>query len=203
MKRLVLAALLAVPAASFAQSSTWDIDSAHSHVSFTVKHMAVSNVRGEFQKVSGKIVLDEKDVSRSSVEANIDPASINTREPKRDAHLRSPDFFDVEKNKTLTFKSTKVEKAGDGKLKVTGDLTMNGVTKPVVLEVTGPTAPVKSPYGKTVRGIAATTTLDRKDFGLTWNRAIEAGPVVGDEVKVEIEAELVKQDGPAPSGAAK
>jgi len=197
MKRLVLAVALAAPAAALAQTSTWDFDPSHSHASFTVRHMVISNVRGEFRKMSGKVVLDEKDVTKSTVEATIDATTVDTREEKRDAHLRSPDFFNVAQHPTLTFKSTKVEKAGEGKLKVTGNLTMNGVTKAAVLDVTGPTAPVLTPWGKTLRGVSATTTLNRKEFGLMWNKAVEAGPIVGDEVKVELEVELIKQEAPA------
>ncbi|MGC4000535.1 MAG: YceI family protein [Anaeromyxobacter sp.] len=198
MKRLALVvlSLALLPAAALAQASTWDLDSAHTHSAFTVRHLVITNVRGEFGKTTGKVVLDEKDVTKSTVEASIDATTIDTREPKRDAHLKSPDFFDVEKYPAITFKSTKVEKAGSG-LKVTGDLTMHGVTKQVVLDVAGPTAEIKDPWGKTRRGIAATTTVNRKDFGLNWNKAVEAGPVVGDEVKIEIEAELVKADAAA------
>lgn len=190
----VLVALVAVtaPLLGFAQATSWDLDPAHSHASFTIRHMVITNVRGEFQKVSGTVKLDEKDVSKSSVEATIDATSIDTRVPDRDKHLRSADFFDVEKFPTITFKSTKVQKAGKG-LKVTGDLTMHGVTKPVVLDVEGPTAAIKDPWGKTRRGLAASTTINRRDFGLTWGKMVEAGPVVGDQVKIEIESEIVQQ----------
>jgi polyisoprenoid-binding protein YceI len=192
MKRLLLSLAL-LPGLALAQASTWTIDPSHTHASFTVRHMVISSVRGEFGKTAGTVKLDEKDPTKSSVEAVIETASINTREQKRDDHLRSPDFFDAEKNPKITFRSTQVEKAGPGKLKVKGDLTMNGVTKPVVLDVEGPTPAIVDMQGNTRRGIAARTTLDRKDFGLDWNKMVEAGPVVGDEVKVEIEAELVKQ----------
>ena len=193
MKRLALAALALVALPALAQTSTWTIDSSHTHAAFTVRHLVISNVRGEFGKTTGTLTLDEGDVTRSKVEATIDVASVNTREPKRDEHLKSPDFFDVAKFPTMTFKSTKVEKAGAGKLKVTGDLTLRGVTKPVVLDVEGPTAEIKDPRGNTRRGVSATATINRKDFGVAWSKLIEAGPVVGDEVKIEIEAELVKQ----------
>ena len=200
MKRLfAVAVALAVPAAALAQS-TWNVDPAHTHSSFTIRHLVISNVRGEFGKTTGTVKLDEKDVTRSSVEATIETASIDTRVPDRDAHLRSPDFFDAAKFPKITFKSTKVEKAGDGKLKVTGDLTIKDVTKPVVLEVSGPTGEIKDPWGNTRRGIAASTRINRRDFGLNWGKVVEAGPVVGDEVTIEIEAELLKQD---PKQAAK
>jgi polyisoprenoid-binding protein YceI len=195
MKRLtLLLAVLAAPGLASAQTSKWDFDPSHSNASFTVRHMVISNVRGEFQKMTGMVTLDEKDVTKSVVEVTIDAGSVNTREAKRDEHLRSPDFFNTAKNPTLTFKSTKVEKAGEGKLKVTGNLTMNGVTKAVVLDVSGPTAPVVSPWGKTLRGVSGSATVNRKDFGLAWSKVVEAGPVVGDEVKIELEVELVKQD---------
>jgi len=118
---------------------------------------------------------------------------IDTREPQRDGHLKSPDFFDAAKYPTITFKSTKVEKAGQGKLKVTGNLTIKGTTRPVVLDVEGPGAPVKDMQGNARRGLTATTTINRFDYGLEWNKLVEAGPVVGKEIKIEIEAELVKQ----------
>jgi len=195
MKRQITLALAAVALATpaLAQTSNWKLDETHTHASFTIRHLVISNVRGEFAKVTGAVVLDEKDVTKSKVEAVIDVASIDTRVADRDNHLRSPDFFDVAKYPTITFRSTKVEAAGSGKLKVTGDLTMHGVTKPVTLDVVGPTGEVKDPWGNARRGIAASATLDRKAWGLTWSKAVEAGPVVGDEVKLEIEAELVKQ----------
>jgi len=195
MKRQITLALAAVALATpaLAQTSNWKLDETHTHASFTIRHLVISNVRGEFAKVTGAVVLDEKDVTKSKVEAVIDVASIDTRVADRDNHLRSPDFFDVAKYPTITFRSTKVEAAGSGKLKVTGDLTMHGVTKPVTLDVVGTTREVQDPWGNARRGVAASATLDRKAWGLTWSKAVEAGPVVGDEVKLEIEAELVKQ----------
>jgi polyisoprenoid-binding protein YceI len=199
VKRLFAVLLvLAAPAAALAQASTWTLDPTHTHASFTIRHLVISNVRGEFQKVSGTVKIDDKDLTRSSVETTIETASIDTRVADRDNHLRSPDFFDAAKFPTITFKSTRVERAGPGKLNVTGDLTMRGVTKPVTLAVDGPTADVKDPWGNTRRGFAASTTINRRDWGLTWGKVIEAGPVVGDEVKIEIEAEIIKQaDKPA------
>jgi polyisoprenoid-binding protein YceI len=199
MKRLfALALALAAPVAALAQSS-WILEPTHTHASFTIRHLVISNVRGEFAKTAGTVKLDEKDVTKSTVEATIETATIDTRVPDRDNHLRSPDFFDAAKFPKITFKSTKVEKAGEGKLKVTGDLTIKDVTKPVVLDVTGPTAEIKDPWGNTRRGLAATTKINRRDFGLTWGKVIEAGPVVGDEVSIEIEGELLKQE-PKPAG---
>lgn len=187
-------ALLAFPAGA----STWTIDPAHSVATFSVRHMMVSNVRGEFGKMSGTVQQDDKDITKSSVEVTVDTTTINTREPKRDTHLKSPDFFEVEKYPTMTFKSTHITKADESHLKVAGNLTLHGVTKPAVFdaEITPETAAM----GKTVRGVTATTKLNRKDFGLNWNRAIEAGGVlVGDEVVVNVEFELHKE---APGSAA-
>jgi len=195
MKRIShIAAVLAAaaPALAFAQTSTWNLDSSHTQSSFGVKHFVITTVKGEFGKTTGTVTLDEKDVTKSKVEATIDATTISTREPKRDEHLRSADFFDVANHPTITFRSTKVEKAGEGKLKVTGDLTMRGVTKPVTLDVTGPTAEIKDPWGNARRGVSASGKLNRKDFGIAWSKLVEAGPVVGDEVSIEIEAELVK-----------
>ena len=192
MRHLIAAvALTALPVA--AHASDWQIDPSHSTAQFSVRHMMVSNVRGEFGKLSGQVQLDDADLTKSSVEATIDATSINTREPMRDAHLKSPDFFDVAKYPTLTFKSTQVKKAGN-KLAVTGELTMHGVTRPVTLDVQL-TQEVKSPFGDTRRGASATGKINRKDFGLNWNKAIEAGGVlVGEEVTLTIDVELVKQN---------
>jgi len=192
--RSVAAALVLAPALAFGQASTWEIDPAHSHASFTIRHMVISNVRGDFGKTTGTLTLDEKDITKSTVEATIDATTIDTREAKRDEHLKSPDFFDVAKYPVITFKSTKVEKAGKDGLKVTGDLTMHGVTKPVVLKVTGPTPPVTDPYKNVRRGVSATTKLDRKDYGVAWSAVLEGGgAVVGNEVSVELEVELIKK----------
>ena len=194
-----LVAALALP--SLAVASDWDIDPSHSQANFTVRHLMVSNVRGDFGKVTGTIKLDDKDVTRSSVDATIDVASISTRDSKRDEHLKSPDFFDVAKYPTITFKSKKVTKAGSGKLKVTGDLTMHGVTKEVTLDVEGPAKEAKDPWGNTRSGFAATTKLNRKDFGLGWNKVLETGGVaVGEEVTILLDLELTKK---APAAAAK
>ena len=195
MKRIVriaAALALALPGLALGATSTWQIDPAHTHAIFGVRHLVITTVKGEFGKTTGTLVLDEADVTKSKVEATIDTTTVNTREPKRDEHLRSPDFFDTAKFPTMTFKSTKVEKAGEGKLKVTGDLTLRGVTKPVTLEVSGPTQEIKDPWGNVKRGVAATGKINRKDFGLNWSKTIEAGPVVGDEVTIEIESELAK-----------
>jgi polyisoprenoid-binding protein YceI len=195
MSFLVLAPTLAL-------ASTWDVDPAHSTVEFSVRHVMVTTVKGQFQKVTGTVELDEKDATKSKVEVSIDTASIDTREAKRDAHLKSPDFFDAAKFPALTFKSTKIEKGGKGKFKVTGDLSMHGVTKPVVLMVEGPSASIKDPYGRTVKGVMATGRLDRKEWGMTWNKALDTGGVVvSDEVKLEINAELAERAATPPVAA--
>jgi polyisoprenoid-binding protein YceI len=198
------AVLLLLSIAALAQAVHYDIDPVHSSAQFSVRHLMISNVRGEFQKVTGTVVYDPKNPGASSVEATIDTTTINTHEPDRDAHLKSPDFFDVARFPTLTFKSTKVEKAGEGKLRVTGDLTIRGVTKQAVLEVEGPTPEMKA--GSNIKaGASATTTVNRKDFGLMWNRALEGGGVlVGDEVKITLEIEMGRkvappEPAPAPS----
>lgn len=173
--------------------TTWNIDPAHSVAEFKVKHMMISNVKGAFPKVSGVLTFDEGDVSKSSVEATIDVASIVTRDEQRDGHLKSPDFFDVEKYPTMTFKSTKVTATGAGEGTVEGDLTIRDVTKKVVFAVEGPTAPGKDPWGNTRIGVSATTKISRKDFGLVWNAALETGGVlVGDEVTITLDVQFVK-----------
>ena len=198
LKPAIAALVLASPSLAFA--TEFVIDSAHSGASFSVKHMMVSNVRGAFSKVTGSANLDEKDITKSTVEAVIDATTINTNEPKRDEHLRSADFFDTAKFPTITFKSTKVEKAGQN-LKVTGDLTMHGVTKPVVLDVEGFTTEAKDPWGNLKRGGTATTKINRKDFGLTWNSVLETGGVaVGEEVAITLDLELNKKKDRRGSG---
>src|SRR5512138_2455366 len=200
MKKLAVLLSLA-PTLALAATSTWNVDASHSQVGFAVKHLVISNVRGEFGTYQGKLVLDDADVTRSTVEATIDVNSLSTKVADRDTHLKSPDFFDAAKYPTITFKSTKVAKAGKDQLKVTGDLTLHGVTKPVVLQVT--TSPeVKGMYGETRRGFSATTKIDRKDYGLTWNKVVEAGPAVGDEVTIALDLEVVK-DQPKATTAAK
>jgi polyisoprenoid-binding protein YceI len=186
-----LAAATVLLAPGLAQASTWDIDPAHTAIEFSVRHMMVSTVKGQFEKVKGTLELDDKDITKSTVEVTIDLNSVNTHEPKRDGHLKSADFFDTGKFPTATFKSTKVQKVGKNKLKVTGDLSLHGVTKPVVLEVEGPTESYKTPYGTMVRGIHATAKLDRKDFGIAYNTVLDNGGVaVGNEVTLDLNAEL-------------
>src|ERR1019366_9145379 len=177
-----------------AHADTWQIDSSHTSVEFTVRHMMISNVKGQFQKTTGTITANGNDPASAKIDVTIDASSVDTRVERRDAHLKSPDFLDVAKFPTITFKSTKVEADGPGKWKVTGDLTIHGVTKPVVLEVEGSGEPIHDPMGNTPAGASATTKIKRSDFGLTWNKALETGGVmVGDEVAISIDVEAIKQ----------
>jgi polyisoprenoid-binding protein YceI len=189
-----LAVALSLPAV--AATSDWKIDPQHSSAQFAVRHMAISTVRGAFSKVTGTITLDDKDITKSTVDVSIDVSTVDTREPARDNDLRSDKFFDVAHFPTMTFKSKKVEQTAPGKLKVTGDLTIRGVTKEVVLDVDGPTAPVKDPWGNQRVAVSATTKVNRQDYGVKWNATLDnGGVVVGDDVNITIDAELVK---PAP-----
>lgn len=201
MRRLAfaLATLLAAPCA-LAETTTWNLDPMHSQATFAVRHLGISTVRGEFRKLDGKLLLDDQDPTKSQVDVTIDVNSLDTRVEKRDAHLKSPDFFDAANHPTMTFKSTKIVKAGDG-YKVTGDLTMRGNTKPTTLEVDEFTKPITDPTGATRRAVHGAGKVNRQDYGLKWNKAIETGPVVGDEVKIELTAEFVKAPGSAAGQA--
>ncbi len=202
MKRFLALALTAVlPALAAAETSNWTIDPAHTNSQFSVKHLVIYTVRGQFGKTTGALRLDEKDLTKSAVEATIDVTTIDTRVADRDTHLKSPDFFDAAKYPTMTFKSTKVEKAGDDKLKVTGDLTLKGTTKPVILDVSYSPTAITGMKGESRRGFSATTKISRKDFGLSWSKVVEAGPVVGDEVTIVIDAETIKEQAKAASAA--
>jgi polyisoprenoid-binding protein YceI len=183
-----LSALLLTGASAFAQSSSWTIDHNHTQVNFQVRHMGVSTVRGSISGVTGTVVWDDKDPSKSSVEATIDATTVSTNNDARDKHLKSPDFFDVAKNPTLTFKSTAVTGTA-GSLKIVGDLTLAGVTKSVTLDVDGPSAPIKGQGGKMVTGFSATGTLKRSDFNFGPKFTT---PVLGDEVKFTIDVEADK-----------
>jgi polyisoprenoid-binding protein YceI len=175
------------------QTSTWNIDPAHSVADFKVKHMMISNVKGHFSGFKGLLVLDDADVTNSRVEASLDAATINTNEPQRDAHLRSADFFDVEKFPSLSFKSTRIARTTGGDLAVTGDLTIHGVTRSVVFAVEGPSAPTKDPWGNTRVGLSAATKINRKDFGLTYNAVLETGGVlVAEEIAITLDVQFVK-----------
>ena len=173
--------------------STWKVDPTHSVAEFKVKHMMLSNVKGRFTGVSGALYLDENNVANSRVEASIEAGSISTDDAQRDGHLKSADFFDVEQYPTLTFRSTRVVPDGGGELKATGELTIHGVTREVTFAVEGPTAPAKDPWGNTRVALSATTKIHRRDFGLTWNAALETGGIlVGDEVTITLEVQFIK-----------
>jgi len=189
--KLLLALALAVALFSSranAQTSTWVIDSVHSSVNFEILHLGVSHVHGAFSNVKGTVTLNEKDITKSAVAATIDATTVSTGEPARDKHLKSADFFDVEKNPTLTFQSTSLRRVG-GKLQLIGNLTLNGVTKSVTLDLDGPTAP-QTIQGKTVSGFSATGIIKRSDYGFG---AKFAPPILGDEVKFTIDVEIDKQ----------
>jgi polyisoprenoid-binding protein YceI len=202
MKKFVLpAALFAFLAFTGSAFAGWDLDPNHTAIQFKVKHLMVSSVKGDFEKFSGKVEYDPKNVLKSTADITIDAASLNTRIAKRDEHLKSPDFFDVAKYPTITFKSTGVKKGKGGTLQMAGDLTIHGITKPVVLKIEGPSKIAKDPWGNSHVGGSASTKFNRKDFGLTWNKTLETGGVmVGDEIEVTIDLELLSE---APKQAAK
>jgi len=195
MKRLfalVLSVALLVPLNVMA--ATYTLDPSHTNIGFKVKHLMIANVKGSFEKFKGTVTIDEKDIARSKVNVTVEVVSINTNIAKRDEHLRSGDFFDVAKYPVMTFESTRVERAGADKLKVTGNLTIKGVTKQVVLAVEGLSGEIKTPQGVAKRGASATAVINRQDFGVSWNRTLDAGGVlVGDEVQISIDAELDRQ----------
>jgi polyisoprenoid-binding protein YceI len=185
-----LAAALALPAS--AGTTTYQIDPQHSSAQFGVTHLMISTVRGEFHGVTGTVVVDDSDVSKSSVNVTIDATSVDTREPDRDKHLKSEAFFDVAKYPTITFQSTKVERNNDGTLKVTGDLTIRGVTKTAVLTATLPKAPIKDPWGLQRTAVSASTKINRQDFGVAWNQKLDSGGmVVGDDVNITLDVEMI------------
>ncbi len=185
MTRTVLT-FFAASAALFGQD--WQIDSAHSAAQFAVRHLMVSTVRGHFGKIAGKAVYDPANPAKGVVEATVDVTSVDTREAKRDAHLKTPDFFDAATHPTMTFRSTKIEKAGEGKLKMTGDLTIRGTTKPAVFDVEI-SQPVKDPRGGERIGAAATAKINRRDFGINYGNAA----TVGNEVTLTIDIEMVRK----------
>jgi polyisoprenoid-binding protein YceI len=185
--------LALVAGAAEAQPASWTIDAAHSSATFGIRHMMVATVRGQFNAMSGAVEVVGNDPTTAKVNVTIDAASIDTRDAKRDEHLKSADFFDIAKFPTLTFVSKKVERAAEGKLRMVGDLTIHGVTREVAFDVQGPSPEVKDPWGNTRVGLVATTSINRKEFGLTWNKALEAGGVlVGEDVAITIDVALVK-----------
>lgn len=188
-----LATSLSLVFSATAQTSTWNIDPAHSSAQFTVRHLGISNVRGAFTKVTGTVVLNEKDITGSEVSAVIDAGSVDTRVPDRDKDIRSANFLDVEKYPTLEFKSKRVVNNG-GKLQLIGDLTLHGTTREVTLDVEGPTPELNDPWGNVRRGFSATTTINRKEFGVVWSNTLKTGEaVVGDTVNIQLDVELVKK----------
>jgi polyisoprenoid-binding protein YceI len=181
---------LAVPPIS---TTTWNLDPSHSVAEFKVKHMMISHVKGQFAKVSGTLSLDDADLTKSRVDAVIEASSIETRDAQRDAHLKSADFFDVETFPTLSFKSNRITVVRDGELAAEGDLTLHGVTRKVTFAVEGPTPAVKDPWGNTRVAISAATKINRKDFGLTWNAALETGGIlVGDEITITLDVQFIQ-----------
>jgi polyisoprenoid-binding protein YceI len=195
LQRIALAAAIVLLAtlSALAQTSTWNIDPAHSTAQFTVRHLAISNVTGSFTKVSGSVVLNESDITKSQVSASIDVSSVDTRVEKRDQDLKSPNFFEVEKYPTIEFKSKRIVSSGR-KLQVIGDLTIHGTTREVTLDVDGPTPALTDPWGNWRRGISATTVINRRDFNLVYNKLLGTGEaVVGDNIKIQIDAEIVKK----------
>jgi polyisoprenoid-binding protein YceI len=191
-----LLAVLVVLTASSSLAATWEIDPAHTAIQFSVRHMMVSNVRGHFGKFTGHVEGDETKPAEARVEATIETASVDTANEKRDEHLRSPDFLDAAKFPTITFKSKKVEKTGEAKWKVTGDLTLHGVTKEVVLDLSDVTQPIKDPMGNLRAGAEVRTTINRQDFGITFNKALDGGGVmVGNEITITIDVEVTRKGG--------
>ena len=194
-KRIGFVSALALLASlsALAQTSSWTIDPAHSTAQFTVRHMGISNVTGNFTKLSGNVVLNEKDVTQSQVSATIEVNSVDTRVEMRDKDLKSPTFFDVEKFPTIEFKSKRIIGSG-GKVQVIGDLTIHGTTREVTLDGEGPTPEMTDPWGNSRRGFSATTAINRKDFNLVYNNLLKTGEaVIGDNVKIQIDVELVKK----------
>jgi polyisoprenoid-binding protein YceI len=187
---LVLVAL-SVPLCASAE--TYDIDPAHSSFAFKIRHLTVSNVTGTFGKPKGSAVIDDRDITSLRVEVALDASSIDTGNAKRDEHLRGPDFFDVAKYPSITFVSKKISRIDSNKIRVSGDLTIRGITKEVAVDVEGPTPEIKDPGGKMRRGATGTAKINRKDFGIAWNRTLDTGGlVVGDDVLISVEVELIR-----------
>ena len=196
MKKLFsVAALLAFAALpALAQTNAWKVDPNHTAAQFSVKHLGVSTVRGAFMKTSGEIQLDEKDVTKSQVEVTVDTTSVDTRNETRDKDVKSPNFLDVAVYPTMTFKSRRITSAGDGKFKMTGDLTLHGVTKEVTFDVDGPSPAIKDPWGNLRRGASATATINRQDFGINYNKMLDTGGlVVSNEVQITIDIEFIRR----------
>jgi polyisoprenoid-binding protein YceI len=190
--RLLGAALLVLPSL-FAEAASWRIDPLHSAAHFSVRHMMISRVRGDFTGITGTVLYDSQNPAQSSIEATIDCNTLNTGVAKRDAEMRGPEFFDVKRYPVMKFKSKLVEPVGPAKLKITGDLTINATTREVVLDIDGPSSSVKDPRGNEKIGLSATTKINRKDFGIVWNEIMESGGfTVADEVSIDLDLELIK-----------
>jgi polyisoprenoid-binding protein YceI len=187
-----LAAVLAF--SSQAATTEWQIDPAHTAAGFSVKHLMISTVRGQFKGITGTVLWDDSDISKSKIDVTIDATTIDTSEPKRDEDLKSDKFFDVAKYPTISFKSKTIERVSSGKLRIVGDLTIRGVTKEVVLDAEGPTGPIKDPWGNTRVAVSAATKVNRQDYGVKWNANIDGGGVVvGDDVNITIDLEMIKK----------
>jgi polyisoprenoid-binding protein YceI len=196
LSKVLLAAALtaAISFPASAATTVWQIDPAHTAAGFAVKHLMISTVRGQFKGVTGTVTWDDQDVGKSSIDVTIDATTVDTSEPMRDKDLKSEKFFDVAKYPTITFKSKKIENVSAGKLKVTGDLTIHGITKEAVLDVEGPSNAVKDPWGNTRVAASATTKVNRQDYGVKWNANIDGGGVVvGDDVNITIDLEMTKK----------
>jgi polyisoprenoid-binding protein YceI len=189
-----LALVLGVVVPTLGHAATWEVDPVHSTVGFAIRHMMISTVRGHFRTFTATATGDPAAPTAATIEATIDATTIDTANEKRDTHLKAADFLDVEKFPTIAFKSKKIESAGPGKVKVTGDLTLHGVTKQVVVDVEGPTPTIKDPMGNTKAGAHATARINRKDFGIVWNKAMDGGGIVlGEEIDISIDIEAVKK----------
>ena len=191
-KTLLVAAMLFAPLAGYGQASTWKIEAAHSEAAFSIRHLAVTNVRGSIRGVTGQVTWDAANPANSHVEATMDANTVNTGEPKRDAKIKGDTFFNVNKFPQLSFRSTAVKRSGDGQLQITGDLTLAGVTKSVTLAVEGPAAPQPRGDGKTVSGFSATGVISRENFNFGQNDPTLKPPIIGDEVKFTIDLEVSK-----------
>jgi len=192
MRLILVVFALMIPV--YTHAATWQIDPDHSNFQFKVRHMTVSNVRGEFNKARGVVTIDDNDITNLKVELTLDAASINTDHAKRDDHLRSEDFFYAAKYPTITFVSKKVTKVDENRLKVIGDLSIRGVTKEIAVDIEGLTPEVKDPGGNIRRGATGTSKINRKDFGIAWNKVLDSGGlVVGDEVNISVEVEMVRK----------
>ena len=194
MIRAQVIAVLVCAAGAYAQEGTWKIDPLHSAAHFSVRHMMISTVRGEFGGVNGTIMWDPKNPAKTTINATIDCTTLNTSNPKRDEEMKGPEFFDIKNYPTMKFQSTKVERSKPGTLKVAGNLTINAITKPVVLDVEGPIGPVKDSRGREKIGANAVTKINRKDYSITWNELMETGGfALADEVAISLDIELIRQ----------